>query len=457
MAEITGPQKRKDTYYALCSAAHALNRRYHRYIDESIISDKATKLTDQILSAAVTPVVDADFFAMFDTLKVLQENNKDALVVENIESGYKIQTPIEDDLSNPKIGLKDVRIKNSSLEYSDYNPRTRYAGFEKLAFENVSFTGMFSKSMPAGTVTDLTIERCSLGKVPTYDPTGPRYMTMCSNALDIASKNPIKHMFLNEMSLMTGEPDKEPAPADWSKLPVTLEYLSLEKTDIMNANFDGLMEALPNLKNLKVLDLASCGLTDEHGQKLKKALQSSQATIINLTGNHFSEPVKNELEAIKDKNVSASWEYTRTDKERTLRDIANERPIAAYLKGMGSKKDILESDLLAAALKGQAFRDVLDAVKNCGEKMVPADYDKKIDSQQTLLGALIETKQLSDVFEPKYWDNPKEMQAVWDKVPEKDRAQLGGKDGKVAFMKRKNQVMANTVKSVLSQRTKRMR
>ena len=116
-----------------------------------------------------------------------------------------------------------------------------------------------------------------------------------------------------------------------------------------------------------------------------------------------------------------------------------------------------ESDLLTAALKGQAFRDVLDAVKNCGEKMVPADYDKKIDSQQTLLGALIETKQLSDVFEPKYWDNPKEMQAVWDKVPEKDRAQLGGKDGKVAFMKRKNQVMANTVKSVLSQRTKRMR
>ena len=38
-----------------------------------------------------------------------------------------------------------------------------------------------------------------------------------------------------------------------------------------------------------------------------------------------------------------------------------------------------------------------------------------------------------------------------------DRAQLGGKDGKVAFVKRKNQVMASAVKSVLSQRTKRTR
>lgn len=457
MAEITGPQKRKDTYYALCSAAHALNRRFHRYINESIIDEKAARLTDQILSSTAMPVVDAGLFSMSDALEVLKKNDKDALIVENVASGYKIQTPIDDSLSDPKVGLKDIRIRNSSLEYSDYMPKTRYVGVEKLAFENVALNGMFSKSMPSGTITDLTIERCSLGKVPTYDPTAPRYMTICTNALEIASKNPLKHLFLNEMSLTSGEPDKEPAPADWSKLPVTLEYLSLEKTDIMRANFDGLMKALPNLKNLKVLDLASCGLTDEHGQKIKQALQASQATIINLTGNHFSEPLKNELEDIKGKNVSASWEYMHTDKERTLRDLANERPIAAYLKSMHSKKDILESDLLPAAVKGQAFRDVLDAVKNCGEKMVPADYDKKIDSQQTLLGALIQTKQLSDVFEPKYWDNPKEMQTVWDKVPETDRAQLGGKDGKVAFVKRKNQVMASAVKSVLSQRTKRTR
>ena len=41
----------------------------------------------------------------------------------------------------------------------------------------------------------------SLGKVPTYDPTAPRYMTICTNALEIASKNPLKHLFLNACPL----------------------------------------------------------------------------------------------------------------------------------------------------------------------------------------------------------------------------------------------------------------
>lgn len=455
MVEITGPQKRKDTFYALCSAVHALNRKRHRYIDSSIVDDKATALTDQLLSQDALPVVDSDMFDIEETLNVFATNGKTALVVENVIPGYKIQTPIEDALSNPKYGLTDIRFKDSEMEFTDYRSTPRYGAVESMAFENVLMNGVVARDMPADTLTELSFERCRMEKATSYNPNLPVYATICSNALAIAEKNPLRRLFMNEMSITSGEPSKESEPLDWSKLPVTLEYLSLEKTDVMNADFDGLMKALPKLKNLKVLDMSSCGLTNEHAEKLLNALQKTQISRINVSGNRFSDETKKRLESLPDKRVSAS-DYIHLDKELTIREIAYDRPMAGYLKDLGTKAEMFAADMVFPAAHGGAFKDVLDALKSCGEHMSPEDYDRQDNKGKSLLNTLIKTEQLPVVFDPRYWNDPKKMQALWDKIPEKHRSQLGGTDGKVAFQKRKNQVMSAAVKTALSQR-KRLR
>lgn len=456
MVEITGPQKRKDTFYALCSAAHALNRKFYRYVDSATIDAKATALTDQILSPDATPVIDTDMFAVDEALPVLAENGRTSVVVEGVRPGYKLQTPVENALSDPKYGLTDIRFKDSAMEFTDYRSEPRYASVEKIAFENVTMDGVLARNMPSDTLTELSLERCRMDKATSYNPNLPVYATLCSNALAIAEKNPLRRLFMNEMSITSGEPSKESEPLNWSKLPVTLEYLSLEKTDVMNANFDGLMEALPKLKNLKALDMSSCGLTDEHAEKLAAALQKTQIARINVSGNRFSEGARKRLSALPDKQVEAA-DYIHWNKTLITRETANDRPMAGYLKDIKTKEDMFAADMIFPAAKGSAFRDVLDALKTRGEYMTPEDYDRKGGDGKPLLEALIKTEQLPVVFDPQYWNDPKKMQALWERVPEKHRSQLGGKDGKVAFVKRKNQVMSNAVKSVLSQRTKRMR
>ena len=453
MAEITGPQKRKDTFYALASAGHSLVRKMQRYTHYSIIEAKATDLTDRILSEDQIPVVDADVFSVDEVLPVLAQNAKSSVVLENVRPGYKMQTPVENALSDPKNGIKDIRFKDSEMEFTEYRSEPRYTSVEKMAFENVSMTGVVASYMPEGVLTELSFERCRMGAATSYNPDNPVYGTVCTNALAIAEKNPLKHLYLNEMSIMSGEPEKDSAAPDWSKLPVTLEYLSLSKTDVMNANFDGLTEALPKLKNLKALDISSCGLTDDHARKLEAVLSKTQIARVNLSGNNFSNEMQGRLLSLPDKQVAASGEYLWWDKAQTVRKIENDNPMAGYLKSVKNKDEMLAQDMFFPAAKGGSFKSVLDAVKACGEYLTAADYDLKDAGGETLLTSLEKTGQLPVVFDPQYWNDPKAMQAVWDKVLEDRRTQLGG-DPKAAFQKRKNQVMLGVVRSALANKNR---
>lgn len=74
------------------------------------------------------------------------------------------------------------------------------------------------------------------------------------------------------------------------------------------------------------------------------------------------------------------------------------------------------------------------------------DFLKQGADGRTPVALAAESKQLACVFEEKNWANVKDMQRVFDKVPENEKYQLDGKDGRPSYQKVKNAVMAATVR-----------
>lgn len=455
IAEI---QKKKDMCLHLTLAAQEMDRKYHRYTDPEVMTNMAAALADQILNPAAAPEIDADVFSVSGALLIAEANGRDAAVLKNVRSGYKTQGPIDSYLSDPKkCGLRSIMFRDSDLAYYDYRAPEKYTSMTALGFDNVTLNGHISHDLPSDVLTRLSFSRCRMDRSMVHDENETERTTIGSNAVATAAKNPhLKYFFMNEMSLISGFPDKE-GPLEWDSLPDTIEYLSLAKTDIMRANFDGLMAYVHSSRNLKAFDCASCGLTDEHAAKLKKALEGTQITVVNLSGNHFSDKMRGELDGMGVQGMMLSGDYVPLDPEDTIRRIVAERPVQGYLKQLSSKEEMKKQGLFFPAARAGTFADILDAVKANGEEMTAEDYALKDTKGRILIAELSKTKQLATVFEPKYWTNTKQMQMSWDIVPEKDREQLDGKSGRPSFQKWKNQVMAGAVRTALSQKMKKGR
>lgn len=456
--KITEIQKKKDMCLHLSIAAQEMDRKYHRYTDPELMTNMAAALADQILNPNLTPEIDAGVFSVAGALLIAEANGRDTAVLKNVQSGYKTQGPVDSYLSDPKkCGLRSLVFKDSDLAYYDYRSPEKYGSVTDLGFDNVTLNGHISHDLPGEVLTRLSFSRCRMERSMVHDENETERTTIGSNAIETAAKNPhLKYFFMNEMSLISGFPDKE-GPLEWNTLPDTIEYLSLAKTDIMRSNFDGLTAYIHSSKNLKALDCASCGLTDEHAGKLKKALEGTQIAVVNLSGNLFSDRMRGELGGMGIPGMMLSGDYVHLDKEDTIRRIAAERPVQGYLKQFRSKEEMKEQGLFFPAARAGTFGDILNAVKANGEEMTAEDYAQKDAKGRVLIAELGKTKQLATVFDPQYWTNTKQMQMSWDLVPEKDKEHLDGKAGRPSFQKWKNQVMAGAVRSALSQKMKKGR
>ena len=442
-------QKRKDLCMKLTLAAQSLNRKQNKYKDYDMMVNEASVLADSILASEGSAEINVNSFMAAETLPLLKEYGKTEAVLTHVTSGYVVQGPIDKFLSSDECALHSVTFKESELTYCDYGSKEKYGNVSELSFENVLMNGHISHDLPQGNLTRLSFERCRMERSMRHDENETERTTIGSNAIETASRNPLlKQFYMNEMSLLAGNPEKE-KPLEWETLPEALEYLSLAKTNIIYSNFDGLTAYLSSAKNMKAVDIASCGLTDEHGEKLLSCLEGTKIKLLNLSGNHFSDEMRSRLSAMVGKKVMVSPHYEALDKEKTIKEISYERPLKDHLSEAKNKAEMKEKNLFFPAVRGGVFVDVLDAVRALGEELSPEEYQMQDKTGKTLINELSKTKQLSDVFTPKYWSNTKQMQAVWDMVSAEGKKQLDGKEGRPSFQTRKNHVMAETVKRML--------
>lgn len=414
------------------SAGYTLGRKTGKGADPAVLEPASRELGKQLTDKKAAAEIDVRLFDPQEAGRLITEYGKTAVVLKNFSMSARFDREILSAFTDEKSPVRSLALKNGTI--SSYSAGNKFPYIEKLALSDTAVNAYTPDGLPKNSLRELKVERCRSEQGTFIGDT----------VLDMAAQNPLRKLTMREMTLLSGE---TPAgkPFDWSKLPLSVEYLNLSKTDVMNANFDALADTLPKLKNLKVLEIASCGLTDEHAQKLAKALEQSGVKHVNLSGNRFSENGHGVLNRLNGKNT-VTGDYFEWHGAEINKMMQQTRPIEEAAKLCSTKQDIVNKGLFAAAAKSDSFEDVLKMLKSCGEYLKPADYLTPAADGTTILSDLVVTKQVDAAFKPEYWKNTKDMQTVWNALSPEGRAQLGENGGTAAFQRRKNQVMMNAVR-----------
>ncbi|MCQ2913791.1 MAG: hypothetical protein MJ247_01190 [Alphaproteobacteria bacterium] len=414
----------REAYYKATDAAYTMGYKIGRGSDPSTINDVCPRVATELVDASKAVCIDLNLFDPDKIMDTVKKYDKKALVLKHCSSNNRFQKDLDKKINDQDFPVRDLTLVNA--EIGMYGT-PRYVNMTSLTLVDSTFNGKMEEDLQGKDLVSLKVERCKVDRSFSG--------VIANSVLEVAGHNNLKKFTMREMSLLTGSDDKK---VDWSKLPESLEYLNLSKTDVMNADFDGLMEKLPKLKNLKVFEMASCGLSDEHAQKLSKALQQSEVKHINLSGNPMSL-------SVNDKNVICG-DYFEWSGAEINKMVTQGKTLQAQASKELNKDQLLKSGLLAAAAKSDNFEDSLKSLKAKGTYLSSQDYLAEQNDGNTIIQDLTKTRQLTSVFKPEYWLNPKEMQKVWDAVSDEGKGQLGPNGGKAAFQVRKNQVMMNAVR-----------
>lgn len=418
-------------------AGYTLGRKTGKGADTSRLEPESAALGKQMVDKNAAAEIDVRLFDPQAMGELIASYQKTAVTLKNFSTSARFDPEILSVFADENSPVRTLTLKNALL--SSYRADNKFPRIEKLTLSDTTVNAYTPEGLPKNSLRELKVERCKAEQGTKIGDT----------VLDMAAQNPTRKLTVREMTLLSGEKAAD-KPFDWSKLPLSLEYLNLSKTDVMNANFDGFIETLPKLKNLKVVEIASCGLTDEHAQKLAAALERSGAKHINLSGNRFSENGHRLLNGLNGKNT-ATYEYFEWHGAEINKMMKQTRPIEEAAKLCSTKQDIINKGLFAAAAKSDSFEDVLKMLKTCGEYLKPADYLTPAADGTTILSDLVTTKQVDAAFKPEYWKNTKDMQTVWNALSPEGRSQLGENGGTAAFQRRKNQVMMNAVRQATLQ------
>lgn len=413
-------------------AGYSLGHKTWRGADTAVLDPASKALGKQLIDENAAAEIDVRIFDPEEMVKLIEKYKKTAVTLKNYSSAAKFDPKILPVFAADNSPVRALTLQNSTM--SVYLAGNTFPHIEKLALSDTTLNVFTPDGMPKDTLRELKVERSR----------AERGTFICDTVLDTAAQNPVRKLTMREMTLLSGE-RASGKQFDWAKLPLSVEYLNLSKTDLMNANFDGFIEALPKMRNLKVLEIASCGLTDDHAQKIAKALEKSGAKHVNLSGNCFSENGRRALEGLAGKDVAKDgyFEWHGAEVNKMMQQT---RPIADAVKQCSTKRDILDQGLAVAAARSDSFEDVLKRLKACGEYLKPEDFLTPAADGSTILGDLVTTKQVDAAFKPEYWKNTKDMQRVWDALSPEGRSQLGENGGTAAFQRRKNQVMMTAVR-----------
>ncbi|MCQ2966129.1 MAG: hypothetical protein MJ250_05260 [Alphaproteobacteria bacterium] len=432
MAELT-----EDQIYSKCTdAGYTLGFKYGRGSDVDQVIRESKRMGSEFVDPNKAVCIDFNTFDSEKMMDLIKDTKKETVSLIGVNDDNRFQKEVDKKFRDPDCPVKDLTLSNGCLKM--YGFSDKYPSVEKMTFSDMEFCGNLGNDLACKNLESLKIERC---KAIYFDQ---QEKGVVVSALKIAEKHNLKKFTLREMSLKEGSKYFMNINIDWNKLPTTLEYLNLSKTDIMYGDFDGLMKVLPNLPNLKVVEMASCGLTAEHADKLAKALSESSVRHVNLSGNCFDDESKKKLR-VDNKEVCLDG-YFEWHGAEVAKMLNQTRPIEEAAQKASTKEEMVKTGVLRNAAKAGSFEDILKMLKQQNVYLTAEDYTTPGKDGRTIAEDLAKTNQVNSAFKPEYWVNPKDMQAAWNAVPDEGKEQLGPNGGKAAFQVRKNQVMMAAVR-----------
>ncbi|MCQ2913843.1 MAG: hypothetical protein MJ247_01455 [Alphaproteobacteria bacterium] len=404
-------------------------------IDEPNMVRLGRGLAAQVFDKNQKANVDLDFFNAEEVLSVVKKSKKDRVVLDHYSENF-LQENINAALCDKESPIKDLTLQNGSYSIETKGSKN-YHAVEALSLVNCEIVGSIGVNLTCENLKALKFDNCRAAFIDNKEK------ALGESALNLAENHLLHRFTYKNMSLEKGLSRRAHAEFDWNKLSPSTEYINLSKTDIKECNFDGFLKKLPELKNLKMIELAGCHLQDYDASRLSQALTKSSVQYANLSGNCFSEEGENNFKGLKTEVDTSS--YFECSEALISKKLLRSQPLLGKIKSATSKKDLIESGVIFDAASCDAFELITKRTKELNVQLDSSDFASKNADGIQLIDIIAKNRQLDRVFNHKNWKDAVEMQKTWNLVSEENRAPYLEKYGKGVFQRNKNQVMMNAV------------
>lgn len=344
-----------------------------------------------------------------------------------------------------KLTLKDVDKDTKGAHYPPFQNLEAFVGLDELTFNDCSLRDVEFSELANRLISKSSLKKLNLGK------------------------NYARNSGLNDL---------------FKALPDTLEELNLHQTP-MCGKYGGretleiLADKVEKMPNLKVLDLSDCdldaddlrllmpklppslkvfNLKDDHrmtDEGLKVVIEKLKAPNCNITETNaanfwarsISADLKEELKQAEQANAAASMAVIQRQKAAKIAEAKGEKPLNERIREADAAA---VKTLLHPAVQTGLLPDVFDRMKALNVTLTEKDLNAKNDKGETFVQACIKMKQVETLMRPEAYAGAKDYQAVYNSLPDAGKKMFDGKDGRPAFVKMKNQLMANAVKKAVS-------
>lgn len=270
---------------------------------------------------------------------------------------------------------------------------------------------------------------------------------------------------LKDFSLYVGKTYGVPTADITSSLPDGLETLTLENLKFREEK--DILGLTDTMRSIKMLNLKNCRFTEPKAcaETIATLLENKPLERLTISGKETGltdEHVNAVLDIVEKPSYMLKHidlpdtELSDVTKQR-IRKLENNRTGKSAPTAAKETPDVpktpeeerLDALFFEASADGDINR-VYDALAKENKTLSLEDYRLKNADGYRLIDALAYSKQLNKVFTPERWKSAKEMQSVFDLLPDIHKTQLDGKDGRPNFQTMKNQAMANAVRQRVS-------
>lgn len=236
-------------------------------------------------------------------------------------------------------------------------------------------------------------------------------------------------------------------------LPDTIEEFGLRRTPLCakygaKETLEVLADKVEKMPNLKVLDLSDCDL-DADSLKILMPKLPPTLKVFNL-----ADDIRMDNEALTvliDHLRNPNCHVTETNASTVFASDFSE-DLKRQLKEADAKT---VKTFLHAAVQNGLLTETFNRMAEMGVTLNTQDLNATNKDGETFVQSCIKMKQVETLMRPEMYGNAKDYQNVYNALPDSGKRMFDGQNGRPAFSKMKNQVMANAVKKMVANKSVR--
>lgn len=357
---------------------------------------------------------------------------------------------------NMNLQMKELRFSDCRLSPKDWGYLA--AGLKNSGVKKLTFTFMgnndlaFLKDLPIENLEKLTISNCGLsgGDLASM---APKIAASSLKSLDLQGNNPQGHGLKDLINA----------------LPPSLTDLNLSEITLGVSEMRLLADKVKTMPNLKSVFLSECRMGSSSLDILLPALPPS-VTLFDISDNMLDEDALKKLTGhLKNPGCFISDTYASgqdgmdipDSAAEELRQAEDDNRKACFLhkeqeKALETfKKSEFKNPLHKAVITG-TIDTVFETMIKDGKTLTSADL-QSVEHGKTFVETCVIKGRTNALMQPKLYADAKDYQNVYDALPEMEKAEFDGKDGRPSFVKMKNQIMSTAVKAAMAQKFRKAR